>query len=93
MVDFREKKFEGPHCVPFCRSKRVAAERNSGILMLVISCIIYVYYTCKYLKKCLIRNRNIGEQENKKKKRKEKQKKASAINWLSFLQLQVYTKM
>ena len=48
MVDFREKKFEGPHCVPFCRSKRVAAERNSGILMLVISCIIYVYYTCKY---------------------------------------------
>lgn len=48
MVDFWEKKFEGPHCVPFCRSKRVAAERNSGILMLVISCIIYVYYTCKY---------------------------------------------
>lgn len=53
VVDFREKKFEGPHCVPFCRSKRVAVERNSGILMLVISCIIYVYYTCKYLKKML----------------------------------------
>ena len=75
MVDFWEKKFEGPHCVPFCRSKRVAAERNSGILMLVISCIIYVYYTCKYLKKMLNdRNRNIGEQENKK-KRKEKRNK------------------
>ena len=52
MVDFWEKKFEGPHCVPFCRSKRVAAERNSGILMLVISCIIYVYYTI-ILKKML----------------------------------------
>ena len=47
----------------------MAAERNSGILMLVISCIIYVYYTCKYFEKILNQKQ---KQVNKKTKKKEK---------------------
>ena len=49
----------------------MAAERNSGILMLVISCIIYVYYTCKYFEK-ILNQKQKQKQVNEKTKKKEK---------------------
>ena len=63
----------------------MAAERNSGILMLVISCIIYVYYTCKYVKS----ETETGEWENKKKGKeklfKRNQRKHQQLTgWVSY---------
>ena len=77
------------HCVHFCRSKRVAAERNSGILMLVISCIIYAYYTCKYFEKMLNqKQKQLNEKTKKKEKRKlakrNQRKHQQLTGWVSY---------